>query len=100
MSRLVPSVRRALTEAEERRARIQAEAALRQSEERQRALLDINNASLPGFDGIEALATAREHCPEVPFVFVSGAIGEELAIETLKQGATDYVLKASQGRWS
>jgi formate hydrogenlyase transcriptional activator len=48
---------------------------------------------LPGFDGTEALAIAKEHCPQVPFVFVSGAIGEELAIETLKQGATDYVLK-------
>ena len=41
---------------------------------------------------------AKEHCPEVPFVFVSGAIGEELAIETLKQGATDYVLKQRMSR--
>ena len=41
--------------------------------------------SLPGFDGIEALSFARERCPEVPFVFVSGAIGEELAIETLSR---------------
>jgi formate hydrogenlyase transcriptional activator len=49
--------------------------------------------SLPSFDGVTALSIAREQCPAVPFVFVSGAIGEELAIETLKQGATDYVLK-------
>jgi DNA-binding response OmpR family regulator len=49
--------------------------------------------SLPSFDGITALSIAREQCPTVPFVFVSGALGEELAIETLKQGATDYVLK-------
>jgi signal transduction histidine kinase len=49
--------------------------------------------SLPAFDGISALRIAREHCPETPFIFVSGALGEELAIETLKQGATDYVLK-------
>ncbi len=49
--------------------------------------------SLPGFDGIEALSIAQQECPEVPFVFVSGAIGEERAIETLKAGATDYVLK-------
>src|SRR5262245_42560605 len=49
--------------------------------------------SLPSFDGIAALSIAREQCPAVPFVFVSGALGEELAIETLKQGATDYVLK-------
>jgi signal transduction histidine kinase len=49
--------------------------------------------SLPSFDGLTALKLAREVCPEVPFLFVSGAIGEEVAIETLKSGATDYVLK-------
>jgi len=49
--------------------------------------------SLPSFDGLSALKMAKETCPEVPFIFVSGAIGEEVAIETLKQGATDYVLK-------
>ncbi len=49
--------------------------------------------SLPGFDGLDALAIARESCPQIPFIFVSGAIGEERAIETLKKGATDYVLK-------
>ena len=49
--------------------------------------------SLPSFDGIAALHLARDLCPEVPFIFVSGALGEELAIETLKNGATDYVLK-------
>jgi signal transduction histidine kinase len=49
--------------------------------------------SLPSFDGISALHIAQRYCPETPFIFVSGALGEELAIETLKQGATDYVLK-------
>jgi diguanylate cyclase (GGDEF)-like protein len=49
--------------------------------------------SLPSFDGLSALDIARKECPEVPFIFVSGAIGEEFAIETLKRGATDYVLK-------
>ena len=49
--------------------------------------------SLPTFDGLSALEMANERCPHVPVVFVSGAIGEERAIETLKQGATDYVLK-------
>jgi len=48
---------------------------------------------LPGFDGLSALADARERCPETPFVFVSGALGEEVAVEALKRGATDYVLK-------
>ena len=49
--------------------------------------------SLPSFNGLSALEIAMKKCPEVPFIFVSGAIGEEFAIETLKRGATDYVLK-------
>lgn len=49
--------------------------------------------SLPGFGGKEALEIAVKKCPEIPFIFVSGALGEELAIELLKKGATDYVLK-------
>lgn len=49
--------------------------------------------SLPGFDGQSALALAREKCPNIPFLFVSGTIGEDTAIEALKNGATDYVLK-------
>ncbi|MCX7173247.1 MAG: ATP-binding protein [Proteobacteria bacterium] len=48
---------------------------------------------LPAFDGLEALTIAVERAPEVPFIFVSGAMGEELAIDTLRQGAADYVLK-------
>jgi PAS domain S-box-containing protein len=49
--------------------------------------------ALPGFDGLRALAMAQHQCPEVPFIFVTATMGEELAIESLKQGATDYVLK-------
>jgi len=54
--------------------------------------------SLPSFDGMAALDLAIEERPHVPVVFVSGAIGEERAIETLKQGATDYVLKDQLSR--
>jgi PAS domain S-box-containing protein len=49
--------------------------------------------TLPSFDGISALKIAVEKRPEVPFIFVSGTLGEEVAIEALKIGATDYVLK-------
>ena len=49
--------------------------------------------SLPSFDGLSALEVAQEMSPDVPFVLVSGALGEERAIEALKSGATDYVLK-------
>ncbi len=55
--------------------------------------LILSDYSLPGFDGLAALAVARQECPEVPFLFVSGAIGDEIAVESLKAGATDYVLK-------
>jgi PAS domain S-box-containing protein len=54
--------------------------------------------TLPLFDGISALRIAQEICPGVPFIFVSGTMGEELAIEALKQGATDYVLKTRLSR--
>ncbi len=49
--------------------------------------------SLPGFDGQSALKIVLNKSPDVPFIFVSGALGEELAIELLKEGATDYVVK-------
>ena len=53
----------------------------------------LSDYSLPGFDGLSAMTLAKEKYPDIPFIFVSGAIGEEMAIELLKQGATDYVLK-------
>ncbi len=49
--------------------------------------------SLPGFSGKSALNIVSNHYPDIPFIFVSGALGEELAVELLKKGATDYVLK-------
>ena len=55
--------------------------------------LILSDYLLPSFDGLSALKIVREKSPDVPFIFVSGALGEELAIELLKQGATDYVLK-------
>jgi diguanylate cyclase (GGDEF)-like protein len=48
---------------------------------------------LPGFDASAALLLTKALCPDIPFIVVSGAIGEEKAVELLKQGATDYVLK-------
>ena len=48
---------------------------------------------LPTFNGAQALAMARERCPNVPVIIISGAVGEETAVELLKNGATDFVLK-------
>lgn len=53
-------------------------------------LADFN---LPGFEGTEALRLTKSLCPGVPFICVSGAIGEEKAVELLKEGATDYLPK-------
>jgi PAS domain S-box-containing protein len=54
--------------------------------------------TLPSFDGVSALRLAQEHAPDVPFLFVSGTLGEDVAIEALKKGATDYVLKTRLAR--
>jgi PAS domain S-box-containing protein len=55
--------------------------------------LILSDYNLPEFDGLTALKIKKEILPEVPFIMVSGAIGEEFAVEALKKGATDYVLK-------
>jgi len=53
----------------------------------------LSDYSMPGFDGYAALNIAKKKTPEIPFIFVTGTMGEEVAIETLKNGATDYVIK-------
>ncbi|HYF19551.1 MAG TPA: PAS domain S-box protein, partial [Ramlibacter sp.] len=59
----------------------------------QRFDLILSDYELPGFSGEQALAEARAKNPRVPFIFVSGVIGEDNAVEMLKRGATDYVSK-------
>jgi len=53
----------------------------------------LSDFNLPGFDAFGSLRIRNEICPEVPFICISGSIGEETAIELLKLGADDYVLK-------
>jgi PAS domain S-box-containing protein len=53
----------------------------------------LSDYRMPGYDGDQALQAAQQICPEVPFIMVTGELGEELVIETLQRGATDYVLK-------
>lgn len=60
--------------------------------------LILSDFSLPGLDGLQALAWAKKARPETPFIFLSGTIGEDTAVEALKQGATDYVIKDRPGR--
>jgi two-component system, cell cycle sensor histidine kinase and response regulator CckA len=54
--------------------------------------------SLPGFSGESALKIAQEQCPQVPFIFLSGMIGDDAAVELIRQDATDYVLKDRPAR--
>jgi PAS domain S-box-containing protein len=53
----------------------------------------LSDHGLPAFDGFSALVLAQQKCPDVPFIFVTGSLGEEMAIKALKSGATDFVLK-------
>lgn len=58
----------------------------------------LSDFNLPGFDAFGALLIQQQNCPDIPFICVSGFIGEELAVELLKKGAADYVLKDRLGR--
>src|SRR3989441_2981969 len=73
--------------------RVQAEGDLKRALQSSRPQAVHSDFSMPGFDGIQALRVVREMSPGVPFIFVSGTIGEERAIEAIRFGATDYVLK-------
>ena len=55
--------------------------------------LIFSDHGLPTFNGFAALALAQLKCPEIPFIFVTGSAQEEMAVETFKKGATDFVLK-------
>ncbi len=59
----------------------------------------LSDYALPSFQGYNALAIAQKKCPEVPFIFVTGTLGKEVAIETLKHGATDMWLKPGFHAW-
>jgi formate hydrogenlyase transcriptional activator len=78
--------------------RVDTQAALVASLEQGGIDLVLADYSLPSFDGLSALRLVMSSCPEVPFIFVSGTLGEEVAIEALKIGATDYVLKTRLSR--
>ena len=58
----------------------------------------LSDHGLPSFDGFTAVAVARKLCPDVPFIFVTGASGEEITIEAFERGVTDYVLKDKLSR--
>ena len=73
--------------------RVQTQEAFVRTLDEFRPDLILSDFTLPAFDGLAALDIAREKRSDIPFIFVSGTIGEERAIESLKRGAVDYVLK-------
>ncbi len=78
--------------------RVETEPALRQALEHFEPTIILSDFSLPQFDGLSALRIVRELAPHVPFLFLSGTIGEERAIDALLCGAVDYVLKTNLAR--
>ena len=58
----------------------------------------LSDLSMPGFSGHDALRIVRGHAPHLPFIFVSGTIGEDVAVAALHEGANDYILKHSSAR--
>ena len=78
--------------------RVETEGAFRTALHEVRPNLILSDFSIPGYDGSDALDLVLREAPDVPFIFVSGTIGEERAIEALKRGAVDYVLKTNLAR--
>jgi diguanylate cyclase (GGDEF)-like protein len=78
--------------------RVDTEAAMREALSTFQPNVVLSDFGLPRFDGLSALEVAVEVGAEVPFIFVSGTIGEERAIEALRRGAVDYVLKTNLTR--
>ena len=60
--------------------------------------LVIADYTIPGFSGTKALAIVREQHPDLPFIFVSGTIGEDTAVAAMRTGAHDYIMKANLAR--
>jgi PAS domain S-box-containing protein/diguanylate cyclase (GGDEF)-like protein len=80
--------------------RVQTESAFTSALRNVKPNIILSDFSLPQFDGLAALAIAVAQAPETPFLFVSGTIGEERAIDALHRGATDYILKSNLSRLS
>lgn len=78
--------------------RVETKEAFEEQLEQRMPDMILSDYALPAFDGYAALAIAKRRAPNTPFIFVTGTMGEEVAIETLKNGATDYVLKTRLGR--
>ncbi|ACO45972.1 ATP-binding protein [Deinococcus deserti] len=73
--------------------RVEDEAGFHEALETSQPHLILSDFALPSYDGLSAFRAAHERLPLVPFIIVTGAMGEEVAVDTLRQGVTDYILK-------
>ena len=58
----------------------------------------VSDYAMPGFSGLKALQVLREHSATTPFILVSGTVGEEIAVEAMRSGASDYIMKDNLAR--
>ncbi|HTE46194.1 MAG TPA: PAS domain S-box protein, partial [Gemmatimonadaceae bacterium] len=78
--------------------RVQTEEAVVAALDRERWDIVISDHHMPAFDGIDALRVIRERAPDLPFIFVSGTLGEDTAVAAMRAGAQDYVMKGNLKR--
>src|SRR5712692_1972855 len=78
--------------------RVQTEAALRRALLEYQPHIVLSDFAMPGFNGMEALRICREWDADIPFIFMSGTVGEDVAVEAVKAGANDYVMKTNLAR--
>ncbi|EKU24210.1 ATP-binding response regulator [Xanthomonas graminis] len=78
--------------------RVEGESALRAALREFAPDIVLSDLSMPEFSGHQALRVLREHSSSVPFIFVSGTIGEETAVQALRDGANDYIIKHNPTR--
>src|SRR4029450_8129734 len=78
--------------------RVETEADLRRACAEFEPTVVLSDFAMPQFDGLSAVRIVRELRPDLPFIFVSGTIGEETAIQSLRSGANDYILKSNLSR--
>lgn len=77
---------------------VNTEASFQSAVQREDFDLILSDYTIPGYSGLAALQHARAACPDKPFIYLSGTIGEERAVEALRNGATDYVIKDRPAR--
>ena len=78
--------------------RVDNEEALRNALRERDWQVVVSDYAMPGFSGLKALQILREHDKEIPFILVSGTVGEEIAVEAMRTGANDYIMKDNLAR--